>query len=92
MGSPFFRFGMYYRTILETRGLTVPDVQRLCVSKVKPARHYRFLRGERLPDVKELKHMEKRLNFNTPEDVLNAEDRFGRPVKDFQLNLSLRKK
>jgi len=31
--------------------------------------------------------MEKRLAFNTPEEVLDPEDSLGRPIKDIQLRL-----
>jgi hypothetical protein len=88
--AAYFRWGMFYRGVLEARGLNIPDVQKLCMDYVAPPRHYRFARGERLPTAPELKWMEKRLNFNTPVEVLNAEDKYGRPMKDFQLNLTLR--
>lgn len=88
MGSPYFRWAIFIRGIMEARGLDISDCQRLCKEKVHPARWYRFRRGEREPSARELKHMEKRLAFNTPEEVLDAEDSFGRPVKDMQLKLS----
>jgi hypothetical protein len=87
MGAPFFRWGMFIRGIAEARGLDIADLQRLCKEHVAAPRWYRFFRGERGPTATELKHMEKRLNFNTPVEMLASEDSMGRPVKDIQLNL-----
>lgn len=92
MGAPYFRWGMFIRGIMEARGLDIPDCQELCKVKVEPPRWYRFMRGERCPTARELKHMEKRLAFNTPEEVLEPEDSKGRPIKDIQLNLGLGRK
>lgn len=78
---------MFYRQILEDRGLNVSEAQRICIDYVASPRHYRFLRGERIPDSQELKWMEKRLNFNTPVEVLSQEDNKGRPVKSVQFTL-----
>ncbi len=88
MGAPFFRWGMFIRGVAEARGMDIPDMQLLCKEYVAPPRWYRFMRGERVATAAELKHMEKRLNFNTPAEVLVPEDSKGRPVKDLQLNLS----
>lgn len=77
---------------MEARGLDIPDCQRICKEKIAPPRWYRFIRGERGPTAIEIKHMEKRLAFNTPEDVLEPEDSQGRPVKDMQINLALGRK
>lgn len=74
---------------METRGLDIPDCQKICKARVAAPRWYRFVRGERGPTAVELKHMEKRLSFNTPEDALVPEDSQGRPVKDIQINLAL---
>ena len=74
---------------MEARGLNIPDCQRLCKERVASPRWYRFIRGERVPTSMELKHLERRLAFNTPEEVLAPEDSHGRPVKNIQLNLSL---
>lgn len=87
MGVPFFRWGMFIRTIAEERGLDIPDCQRLCKDHIAPPRWYRWFRGERGPTAVELKWAEKRLNFNTPVDALHQEDSQGRPRKDFELNL-----
>jgi len=87
MGAPYFRWGMFIRGVIEARGLDISDCQRICKESVAPPRWYRFLRGERGPTAKEIKHMEKRLAFNTPEEVLDPEDSLGRPIKDIQLRL-----
>jgi len=92
MGAPYFRFGMFIRGIIEARGLNIPECQRLCKERISGPRWYRFMRGERIPTAIELKHMERRLAFNTPEEVLSPEDSLGRPIKDIQLNLALGRK
>ena len=92
MGAPYFRFAMFYQTILDDRGLTVPEVARICEKFVSKPRHYRFLRVERLPESDEIKFMEKRLKFDTPPEYLRSEDSHGRPVKNMQLDLTFKKK
>lgn len=87
MSAPYFKWGMFYRGILSSRGLSIPDVQKLCAEYVHPKRHYRFFKGEREPNSAELKWMEKRMAFNTPTEMLLQEDKFGRQIKHNQLLL-----
>ena len=83
----FFRWGIAYRSLLEERGLSIPDVQRLCKDHISPPRHYRFHAGDREPSPRELSCLQQRLHFVAKPEIFFREDKNGRPLKNFQLSL-----
>lgn len=90
MDCKYPRFAVFLEGKLSDRNFNIGDAQVLCVKKVHPKRWYCFLKGTHIPTAPELKHIEHRMAFNTPDTVFECVGSNGEPIKSKQLEIRLR--